>query len=68
MVLADVQNKMLEWRKSYSKRAIKVNICANVIAIEKQKDHYGYINTPATIYMTYNPYFYINADLDIVHE
>lgn len=68
VVLADVRNKMLEWRKSHPKKRIKVNICANVIAMGKKKDYHWYMNIVTVVHMTHDLRLYINADFDPVHK
>ncbi len=59
---------MSEWRKAHPKKRMKVNIYANVTASGKKKDHEWYMDTAAAVHMTHDLRFYINADLDPVHE
>ena len=66
--LAELRNKMSEWHKAHQKKEMKVNICANVTATGKKKDHQWYMDTAAAVHMTHDPCLYINADLDPVHE
>lgn len=47
---------------------MKVNICANVTATEKKKDHHWYTDTTTAIYIPYDLCLYINIDLDPVHK
>ncbi len=66
--LVEIRNKMSEWDKAHPKKGMKVNICANVTVTRKKKDYQWYMNTAAAVNMTHDPRFYINADLDQVHE
>ncbi len=59
---------MSEWRKVNPKKGMKVNICVNVTATGKKKDHQRYMDTAAAVHMTHDPRLYINADLDPDHE
>lgn len=59
---------MSEWRKAHPKKGMKVNICANVTATGKTKDHQWYMDTAAAVHMTHDLRLYINTDLDLVHE
>ncbi len=59
---------MSDLRKAHPKKRMKVNICTNVIATGKKKDHQWYMDTAAAVHMPHDPRIYINADLDPVHE
>ena len=44
------------------------NICANVTASGKQKNHQWYIDIAADVHMTNNLRLYINSNLDPIQE
>ena len=42
-----------EWKKTHPKKGMIANICANVTASGKQKDHQGYMDTAGAVHMTH---------------
>lgn len=42
-----------EWKKTHPKKGMIANICANVTASGKQKDHQGYMHTAGAVHMTH---------------
>ena len=66
--LEEFRARMVERKKTHPKKGMIANICANVSATGKKKDHQWYLDTAATVHMTHDLRLYISSDLDPIHE